>query len=70
MRDGVEVEETPASLVPQGFVDAVRKEAGEIDYVNFKNCAVRFVDYVKGRTSTGKVSLICDGYRAHLSWVY
>ena len=34
--------------------------------MNFKNWAVRFVEYLKRRKWTGKVVLIHDGYRARL----
>lgn len=38
-----------------------------MDSLNFKNWVVRFVNYVKERTTAGKVLLIYGGYRAHLS---
>ena len=67
VREGIEFEESPASLLPQDSVVAVRKENGGVDSVNFRNWAVRFVEDLKVRASTGKVLLIYDGYRAHLS---
>ena len=60
--------ETPLCNPPYGAIAVTREESGGIDTPRFPDWGYSFVEYFEPLTKTGRmVSLIYDGYRAHLS---
>ena len=66
MRNGQEIHETAADVLPRHSVDTVREQNGGVERHNFLNWRMAFVDSVKDLTANNrKLILTYDAYRSH-----
>ena len=68
LRNGREIHETAADILPRHSFVAVREQNGGVDRHNFLNWGMAFVDSVKDLTANNrKLILPYDAYRSHIT---